>query len=322
MRYYIGIDIGGTGIKGGVVTEEGVILVKKSVPTDRGPEEIPSVVAALCQALLSECGLCRSQITAVGMGVPGTVDSRAGIVRYSNNIPFDNLPLVDLFRQRFDVPTYIGNDANAAALGEMCFGSGHGMESIVFVTLGTGVGTGIIVDGKLLEGVGGAGAEGGHMCLTLGGELCTCGRRGCWEAYASVTALKRQTAAAAAEHPESELCACIAKDGISGETAFNCDRKGDPTARQVVRRYLGYVAAGITNLVNIFRPECVLIGGGLSNEEAHYFDEVAALVNSESFGHTRNAPVPVKPALLRNDAGILGAVGLALAAAPDPTGRA
>lgn len=308
MKYYIGIDIGGTTIKAGVVDENGHILVKNAVRTDARQERLASDAAALAEQLPEQAGLTKGDITAVGMGIPGTVDAEEGIVRYSNNIAICDLPIVEQFRALFDAPTAIGNDADAAALGEMYFGSAKGMQNVVFVTLGTGVGTGIIVNGRLLVG-----SEGGHICIRMGGVRCTCGRHGCWEAYASVTALKRQTHAAFIRR-RSPMTAVVNRKEITGRTAFDCARAGDEIAADVVERYLGYVADGIADLVNVFHPECVLIGGGLSNEEPKYFAEVEEKVNRILFGHERMAPVPIRAAALKNDAGLLGAVGLAIAA--------
>jgi len=317
-KHYLGIDVGGTSVKCGVVTADGRILVKDAFPTPSDAADIPVQAAALCRTLLEKCSLTEGDIAAVGVGLPGTVDAGAGIIRYANNVHMRDLPFVRLFCKQMDLPTYIGNDANAAVLGEVCFGAARGLSSAVLVTLGTGVGTGIVINGRLLEGEGGAGAEGGHICLVYNGERCSCGRRGCFEAYASATALKRQTAAAAEAHPESLLAADVKQNGISGKTAFACDRAGDPVAHAVVERYLSYVAAGITDLVNIFRPQIVLIGGGISNEQEGCFDMVSALVNRDCYGsEIQSVPIPVRPAALKNDAGILGAVGIAMSASAE-----
>lgn len=308
MKYYIGIDIGGTTIKAGIVDENGNILVKDAVKTDARQERLAPDAAALAEQLLIQAGLEKENITGVGMGIPGTVDAKNGIVRYSNNIAISDLPIAAQFRALFDRPIEIGNDADAAALGELYFGSARGMQNVVFVTLGTGVGTGIIINGKLLTG-----SEGGHLCIRTDGVQCTCGRHGCWEAYASVTALKRQTHAAFIRR-QSPMTAAVSRKDITGRTAFDCARAGDEIAAAVVERYLGYVAEGIADLVNVFHPECVLIGGGLSNEEPKYFERIAALANAEVFGHERLTPTPIRAAALKNDAGLLGAAGLAIAA--------
>ena len=308
MKYYIGIDIGGTSIKAGVVDENGNILVKDAVKTGARQERLAPDAAALAEQLLIQAGLKKENITGVGMGIPGTVDAKNGIVRYSNNIAISDLPIAAQFRALFDRPIEIGNDADAAALGELYFGSARGMQNVVFVTLGTGVGTGIILNSKLLVG-----SEGGHLCIRTGGVQCTCGRHGCWEAYASVTALKRQTHAAFIRR-QSPMTATVSRKDITGRTAFDCARAGDEIADAVVERYLGYVAEGIADLVNVFHPECVLIGGGLSNEEPKYFERIEALANGATFGHEHLAKTPIRAAALRNDAGLLGAAGLAIAA--------
>lgn len=183
----------------------------------------------------------------------------------------------------------------------------------MFVTLGTGVGTGIIVNGVLLEGKGGAGAEGGHTCLKIGGEPCSCGKRGCWEAYASATALIRQTTRAMEKNPSSLMHKFAAEEGkVSGKTAFLAAKAGDKAGQAVVDAYVKYVAEGIISMVNLFRPDCVLIGGGVSNEGDYFMKRVQRRVNRFSYGGKRNPRVEVRKAELKNDAGILGAVALCL----------
>ena len=189
--YYIGIDVGGMSIKAGIVDETGKLYIKDSVPTlpERHYSEIVADMAALCKKIAADLGIAIGEIVGVGMGIPGTINSKAGVITYSNNINFEKVPVVKEFQKYINCPVYINNDANVAALGEAKFGSGKGSRDVVFVTLGTGVGTGIITEGILLEGKMGAGAEGGHIALKMGGELCSCGKRGCWEAYASASGI-------------------------------------------------------------------------------------------------------------------------------------
>lgn len=311
--YYIGIDIGGMSIKGGITDENGNILAKGSIVTKpyNPYRETVKDIAGLCKKLMAEAGITEADIKGVGMGIPGTINSQKGVITYSNNIHFENVPIVKEFRKYIDVPTYIGNDANCAALGEMVFGTGKGYKDAIFITLGTGVGSGIIIDGKIFEGKDGAGAEAGHMGIRIGGDKCTCGKRGCWESYASATALIRQTQRAMNRHPESLMHKVAAEHGkVSGRTAFIAARAGDKAALGVVNRYVKYVSEGLVSLVNIFRPEILLIGGGISNEGDYFIKKLQRQVSLYSYGGRRNPYVKVLKASLLNDAGLLGAVAL------------
>ena len=313
--YYIGIDVGGMSIKAGIFDEKGKLLLKDSVRTlpERHYSEIVADMAALTKRIAEKAGVGTDEIAGVGMGIPGTINSKTGMITYANNINFEKVPVVKEFQKHLDVSVYINNDANAAALGEAEFGSGNGSKDVVFVTLGTGVGTGIITDGVLLEGKCGAGAEGGHMTIRMGGEKCTCGKRGCWEAYASASALMRQTEKAMKADSLSLMHEEAAKEGkISGRTAFNAMRRGDRTAKRVTDNYIKYVAEGIINMVNLFRPDCVLIGGGISNEGDWLMAKIQRRVNRFSFGGHRNPKVYVRKAVLGNDAGMYGAAALAM----------
>ena len=194
----IGVDLGGTNIVAGVVSEEYKILAKAKCKTraERTAEEIIKDMARLCREAVSEAGLTMADVASVGVGCPGTCNVQTGYVEYTNNIDFINVPLVAKMNELLGVPVYIENDANAAALGEVVAGAAKGAESCVCITLGTGVGGGVITDGKILQGCNFAGAELGHVVIQMRGEPCTCGRNGCWVAYASATALVRQTKAA------------------------------------------------------------------------------------------------------------------------------
>ncbi len=317
--YYIGIDIGGMSIKGGIIDENGKIYVKDTVVTnvEAHYSEIVKDIVRLCNGIVAKAGITMDDVQAVGMGIPGTINSKKGVIVYSNNINFENVPIVEEFRKHIDKPTFIGNDANVAALGEQRFGGGKGFSDVIVVTLGTGIGTGIVVDGKLLEGKNGAGAEGGHICIKAGGDVCSCGKRGCWEAYASATALIRQTKSAMSAIRSSYTTSLLEKyaqeEGkVSGKTAFLAAKEDDIAAKRVVSTYIKYVSEGIISLVNIFRPDIVLIGGGISNEGDYLMQRIQHRVNRFAYGGSRNPYVLVKKATLKNDAGILGAVALCL----------
>ena len=266
--YYIGIDVGGMSIKAGVADINGNVLHKTTIVT-RGNYDaeytISNDIHKLIVKLLDEANIPEEKIAAVGIGQAGSIDSERGIINCWNNIPMKNVHVVEELKKWHKMPVFIDNDANVAALGECVFGAAKGLRNVMLVTLGTGVGSGIIIDGKIYRGEYGAGAEAGHMRIVMNGEPCTCGGRGCWEAYASVSALIRQTKAAMEKHPESMMCSIAAEMGeVNGITSFKAARAGDKAALEVVARYIEYVGTGLVGLQNIFRPQIFLIGGGIS----------------------------------------------------------
>lgn len=312
-QYYAGIDIGGTFVKCGIVDSDGNIITKGKIPTrkDRTYQEIAEDISNFVMKLEQEAGV---QTQAVGIGCPGTVDSENGIVLYCNNLDWNNIPLGKAIEERLNKPTYITNDANAAALGESFIGAGKTYNSSILVTLGTGVGGGIVLDGKLFEGNGSAGAEIGHHVIRKNGKQCTCGRKGCFEAYSSATALMREARLQMGKHKESMLwTACNGnKQNVDGKMIFDCAKAGDDTANKVVNWYIDYLAEGIANLANIFRPEAVLLGGGVSAQGDALIIPTQKLVNQRLYGGTAYAPVKLAVATLGNDAGLCGAVKLAM----------
>lgn len=313
--YYIGVDVGGMSIKGGLVSKDGKIVAKYTVPTNVYDKDysISEDIRKVIEGTMAEGGVTVKDIIGIGIGQPGAVDSVHGVIRYSNNIALENVPVVDELKRYFDLPIKINNDANCAALGEQVFGAGKGYNDVVFVTLGTGVGGGFIINGKLFEGRECAGAEPGHMVIVADGERCNCGRRGCWEAYASVSALIRQTKAAMEKAPSSLMHEEAAKEGkVSGMTAFVAAKRGDKEAQKVVDTYIRYVGEGLVNLANIFRPDVILLGGAISKEKERLTVPLQKMMDEESFGAKFNPRVEVKIASLQNDAGILGAAALLL----------
>ena len=314
--YIIGIDVGGMSIKGGLVTTDGQIVDKVVVPTKPSytkEHTISEDVDKVVEQLLEKNNLSVDDIMGIGIGQPGSIDSERGVIRYWNNVPMENVEIVDELQKHYSLPIYIDNDANCAALGEYVFGAGRGYKDIVFVTLGTGVGSGFILNGKLYGGREGAGAEAGHMAIVVDGESCNCGRRGCWEAYASVSALIRQTTAKMEENKDSYMFEVAKEEGaVSGKTAFIAAKKGDKAAQEVVDTYIKYVAEGLINLANIFRPEVILIGGGISKEKEYLTNPLQKIMDEQSFGAKFNPRIIVKTASLQNDAGILGAAALIL----------
>jgi len=306
--YYIGIDLGGTNIAAGLVDTLGRILYSQSIPThkERPWEEIVKDMAKLSKSILSQSGHTVQEVAAVGIGCPGSIDKERGMVVYSNNIVMHNVPLANEFRKYLDLPVFLENDANAAALGEYAI-HGEGVNSFIFMTLGTGVGGGIILDGKVYSGFNGAGAEIGHQTLIFNGEPCTCGRRGCLEAYASVTALIRQTEMAMKTHPESMMNTWAKEHGrVTGRTSFECAKLGDPAAIEVRDTYVTYVAEGICSIVNVLQPEILAIGGGISREGDTLLSPIKAYFQKNDYNKYMKK-TDIRIAKLFGDAGIVGA---------------
>lgn len=314
--YNIGIDLGGTNIVASVVDDKYNIIATGKTPTavPRSAEEIFDDIAAVCREAMDKVGLTIADISSVGLGTPGTVNEN-GIIEFANNLGFNNVPAREMLKERLgDLPIYIDNDANCAALGEAYAGCGNGSQNFVAVTLGTGVGSGIIVNGKIVTGVNCAGGECGHMVIVVDGEPCSCGRKGCWEAYASATALIRQTRKAMEENPDSIMHEVARQEGkVSGRTAFDAMRKGDIAAIKVVDNYIKYVACGLINIVNALQPEIICVGGGICNEGETLMKPLRRFVQAERYSIHSKIQTHIMKAELGNDAGIIGASLLASA---------
>ncbi|MBQ8003873.1 MAG: ROK family protein [Oscillospiraceae bacterium] len=305
----IGIDLGGTNIAGGLVADDGTLVYKTSIPTVTESEE------ALLEAIVKVIETVRenagdAEITAVGIGVPGHADDRTGIVVYCNNIPFANTDLAGYVKEKTGFTCSIGNDANAAALAEVLFGSAKEFENAVMITLGTGIGAGIIINNKIFSGVNGAAGEIGHICLYPEGIECNCGRRGCFELYGSATALVRQTREAIEKHPESKMCEIAKKDGkVNGKTAFDAMRAGDEAGKEVVNQYVRYLATGVLDVINFFCPEAIIFGGGVAKEGETLLSPIREIVKRECYSDY-GKQTKFLTAVLGNDAGIIGAAFL------------
>ncbi len=310
-KYYIGIDLGGTFIKGGIVDDQGNILYSDKTPTesDKGGDKVAANIAALVDTLLEKAGLTKQDVQGIGMGSPGMIDSKAGSVIFSGNLHWKDFAVAEKLGQLTGLKVKIANDANVAALGEAKFGAAKGCENMVMFTLGTGVGGGIVSEGKLLEGNKSAGAEIGHMVIVFNGEQCTCGRKGCLETYASATALIRDTKRAMEAHKDSKMWEIGSLDKVTGKTAFDY-KDSDPYAKAVVDSYIEHLACGITNAANVFRPETVLLGGGVCGEGDRLIKPLQKLLDKEIFAGELGPQVSIKIAELGNSAGLLGAAAL------------
>ena len=318
--YYIGVDLGGTNIAAGVVNESFEIIAKGSVPTlaEREGELIVRDMAKLVSNLIEKCSLKLSDIASVGIATPGSVDLENELIVYANNLDFKNFPIVKCFKKYLPIEkVYIENDANAAALAESLVGAAKDTKSSIMVTLGTGVGGGIITNDKIDGGINYAAGELGHMVIEHNGRLCSCGRRGCWEAYSSATALinmtKEKLAQCEAFNTKTLMQNEIEKIGkVNARIAFNAQKAGDKAGCEVIKEYLDYLACGITNLINIFQPEVLSIGGGICGEGDNLLLPLLDLTANEQYSRNSGKKTEIKLAKLGNDAGIIGAAGLGM----------
>lgn len=312
---YLGIDLGGTNIATAVVDEHGAILGRASLPTPKGgePSAVADQMAQAARAAVEAAGLREEEIASVGVGSPGAIDPEAGLIKYWNNLDFHDVPLADLLEQRLGREIYLENDANAAALGEYAAGAGKGSTSMVAITLGTGVGGGAVLGGKLYTGFNYAGMEVGHFVIVCGGQPCTCGRNGCFEAYCSATALIRSTRQAMQAAPDSKLWQLAGDlEKVNGRMPFDAAQMGDATAKKVVEEFVTYLGCGVASLVNIFQPEVFCIGGGLSAQGENLLAPVREILNREDYARTNTRRTRLVRATLGNDAGLIGAALLPL----------
>lgn len=312
--YRAGIDLGGTNIKAGIVDENNNILIQNSVPTrtERPYQEVIRDMAELVLHLIEKQKISTEEFAGVGIGSPGTVDAEHGIVLYSNNFGWENIPLTKEMSKYFSCKIRVSNDANCAALGEVKAGAAKEASNAILLTLGTGVGGGVILDRQVFEGAHAGGAELGHTSLIFGGEQCTCGRKGCVEAYASATALIRDARRAALKEPKSlmnRLCQNNLEN-MNGKLPFDAAEQGDETAKAVVEKYILYLGEAIINFVNIFRPDVVLLSGGVCNQGRKLTDPIKSYIQEYCFGKEKSYIPEVRCAVLGNNAGIIGAANL------------
>lgn len=313
-KYRIGIDLGGTNIKVGVVDENHNLLGKKSVKTkaERPWQQVVEDMAKVTMDLLEELNIRLEECQKLGIGSPGMIDHINGVVAFAGNFNWSDVPVLAEMRRYIELPMRLSNDANCAALGETLAGAGKGSRNVVLITLGTGVGGGVIVEGHLQEGGSAGGMELGHTLLVMDGEACTCGRLGCLEAYASANALARFARRAAEKDKSShmwDLCRGNLAN-MNGAIPFKAAQKGDATAQKVVDDYIKFLGEGIINFINVWRPEKVLLGGGISNEGAPLTVPLNEYVKPRCFGGERGYVAPIEVAALGNDAGLIGAAAL------------
>lgn len=314
-RYRIGIDLGGTNIKAGLIDEEDRLVGKRSAktrPFDRGWQQVVREMAETVTALLEELDIGIDECIKIGVGSPGVIDHINGVIDFAGNFGWTDVPLLAELRRYFTLPMRLSNDANCAVLGEAVAGAAKGARHVLMITLGTGVGGGVISDGRLQEGGSSGGMELGHTLLVMNGELCTCGRHGCLEAYASARALTDHARDAAAANPDSQLMELCKGDlaNMNGVIPFKAARAGDAVGQKLVDDYIAWLGEGIVNFINVWRPEKVLIGGGISNEGDPLIIPLAEYVRPRCFGGEKGYVAPIERAVLGNDAGLIGAASL------------
>ena len=314
-KLYIGVDLGGTNIVAGIVNENGEILSKKSTKTNLPQPEyvIEGKICNLCKELCSENGYKLGEdITSIGIGTPGNVNSETGVVGFNVNFGYIDWHLKEKVEEQIPgVEVFIENDANAAVIAEVIAGCAKGCDHAVILTLGTGVGAGVIVDGKVLNGYNQSAAEIGHMVIAAGGRQCNCGRKGCFERYSSATALISDTKEAMLANPQSKLWkVCPDIGDVNAKTVFDAKELGDETAIEVINKYIEYLACGIINVVNIFQPEVVCLGGGVSNQQEGLINPIKEYLDNEDYARHLMKRVTLKTATFRNDAGVIGAAML------------
>ncbi|HHW30158.1 MAG TPA: ROK family protein [Clostridiaceae bacterium] len=312
--YYVGIDLGGTKIAAGLVDKQGKILAKASTSTgkERPADEIIKDMAMLAKQVIDDYGIETTSVKSIGIGCPGIVNDKDGTLIYANNIPnLSNKNLRAGIQRYINLPVILDNDANCAALAESVAGAAKDVDHSVTITLGTGIGSGVIINGRIYSGMNNAGAELGHMVIAMGGKKCNCGRSGCWEVYASATALIEQVKEAIRKNPDSLIYRLVEGDlsKINAKVAFDAAKAGDSTAVEVINRYYTYVAEGIINTVNIFCPQVVVIGGGISKQGEYLLKPIREMVNKYML-FKGNSSMEIRTAKMGNDAGIVGAAML------------
>ncbi len=321
--YYIGVDLGGTNIAIGIVNSNFEIIEKGSVPTNanRDGELIIKDMAELAKRLLDKKGIPLSEVAYAGIASPGGIDSEHGLVEHCSNLPFENFPITEIFKKYLPISrVYVENDANAAALAEATAGVAKGTKHSLMITLGTGVGGGIVIDNKVYTGFNGHAGELGHVVIQHNGRQCPCGRRGCWEAYSSATGLTNMTKEKMTEYNLKGIPTLMNDEAeqnggkVTARTAFNAMKRGDEAATEVVNEYISYLADGIATMINIFQPEVLSIGGGVCNEGDYLLKPLLKKVDCELYNRNIDGSrkTAIKIAKLGNDAGILGAASLGI----------
>ncbi|AKA70369.1 ROK family protein [Clostridium scatologenes] len=309
-KYVIGIDLGGTKISGAIADLKGDIVSKYIIPTNsnEGEKVVLDRITIVIEKVIEESKIDKNQILAVGIGSPGPLDAKKGIILTTPNLPFKNFNIVEPLKNKFNIPVYLDNDANAAAIGEYVFGAGQGTNNMVFITVSTGIGGGAILNGKIYRGNTCNALEIGHTTIEKDGPKCNCGNYGCAEALASGTAIGR-SAKEAVERGEKTSLSSYEK--ITAYEVFKEAEKGDAVAQKVLDKALNYLGICVANIIASFDPEMVIIGGGVSKGGNIVFQKVKEVVDKRCF-KAMSESTKIVPAALGTDAGVIGAVALAI----------
>lgn len=321
QRFAIGVDLGGTKVASAIADAEGHILSKHTFPTggEDGAEAVMDRIKAGIRQLLEDVDASPAQLIGIGVGSPGPLDTRRGVVVFAPNLPFRNVPVTDILQQEFHVPVFLENDANAAGLGEARLGAGQGRRHVVYITVSTGIGGGIIIDGRIYRGAHDFAGEIGHMTIEPGGPVCGCGNRGCLEAVASGTAMARDGRSMMIAGRTPILAQLVEQDPekVNAETVAQAAQQGDEGCRELVERTGYYLGLGVANVANLLDPEMVIIGGGVAKMGEPLFARVRQVLSQRALAAVANA-VEVVPAALGGDAGVIGAVQVALGQDREP----
>ena len=314
--YYLGLDLGGTKIMAAVVKEDGIVINSKRILTlaEKGFEEVLNKICILIDNIIEESRINLNEISAMGIGVPGAVNYPKGSIYFLPNLPgWTDFPIRDFFMSKYNIPVMLNNDANAAALAEYTFGNGRGIKNMIFLTVSTGIGAGLIVEGNLVNGAWGTAGEVGHMILDVGIDAheCNCGNKGCWETISSGSAVAKRARDRIKAGEKSKITDLVSADNIGAEHVFAAQAMGDTLAAEVTDRAMDFLGTGIANLVNIINPERVIIGGGVAKVGDLLFTTVREKVSKIAYGPAAN--VEIKPAHLGEKTGVIGAAALAMA---------
>ncbi len=310
-KYYLGLDVGGTNLAAAIVDDNYQIIERLKIPSNahRSTAEIIDNMVEVSRGVVAKSGLEISQISSWGIGMPSCINIKTNLLVHANCFGWKNMPIYDHLEGKLPLPFFIENDANCAVYGEALAGAAQGYKDVLMLTLGTGVGGGIIIDGKIYTGADNMGAELGHTKLVYDGELCTCGQKGCLEAYCSLTALLRVTKKTLKLYPQSDFAKMVDEQNIefNGEIIFEAAKKGDPTASGIIEQYIKHLAAGLSTFITIFRPSIIVLGGGIANSGDFLFNPLREEVYKATFGADMIGVPPIVGAKLGNDAGIIGA---------------
>ncbi|MCM0650284.1 ROK family protein [Clostridium swellfunianum] len=309
-NFVIGIDLGGTKINGALADLKGNILGQHTIPTNasEGEQAVLGRIIDVIEKVMEKADKSIEEVKAIGIGSPGPLDAKAGVIITTPNLPFRNFQLVKPIHEKFNVPTYLDNDANVAAIGEFMLGAGKGTTNMVYITVSTGIGGGAILNGKVYRGNTSNALEVGHTTVLPDGPRCNCGNYGCVEAIASGTAIARQ----AKEAIEAGLNTSLSLyDKVTSYEVYKAAQDGDKVAKELLERSFTYLGIAVANIITSFDPEMFVIGGGVSQMGSVLFDKVQEIVNKRCF-KAMSENCKIVPAGLGTDAGVVGAVALAL----------